>query len=161
MNGIGFQETMPSISRRAILAGTGAVFNGVSGCTSLGSSPTQSEEAPNPHWVYLYLTDREETHHVIVTITNEGGDVLFEKEYELSDSNEADEDGTFPASSDPETIVVTVDGTRFERDWPGFEQPELPCNDVNEVGVEIYVENAQDGTPDIRLESDCQSVPGE
>jgi len=88
-------------------------------------------------------------------------DESFEKEYEFSDSNEADEDATFPASTDPETIIVTVDGTRFERDWPGFEQPELPCNDVNEVGVEIYVENAQDGSPGIRLEADCQSITGE
>lgn len=152
---------MPSKKRRSVLAVTGAVLTSLSGCAALGSSPKPAREAPNPHWVYMYLTDREETHHVIVTITNERGDVLFEKEYELSDSTEADEDATFPASTDPETIVVTVDETRFERDWPGFEQPELPCNDVNEVGVEIYVENAQDGTPDIRLEAGCQSVPGE
>ncbi|WP_336037309.1 hypothetical protein [Halobacterium yunchengense] len=108
--------------------------------------------------MYTYLSEREETHDVTVTITNDGGDVLFEREYRLSDSNEADEDATFPAATDPETVVVTVDGTRFKRDWPGFEQPELPCNDVNEVGVEIYVENAQDGDPEIRLEADCQSV---
>jgi len=109
----------------------------------------------------MYLGDRDETHQVTVTIMNEGGDVLFEKEYLLSDSNEADEDATFPASTDPETIVVTVNGTRFERDWPGFEQPALPCDGPNEAGVEIYVENAQDGEPDIRLEADCQSVTGE
>jgi hypothetical protein len=118
-------------------------------------------EDRNPHWVKTYLANREEAHHVSVTISNEGGDVLFEKEYQLSDSNESDEDAVFPASTDPETVVVTVDGTRFERDWPGFEQPELPCNDVNEVGVEIYVENARDETPNIRLEADCQSVSGE
>jgi hypothetical protein len=109
----------------------------------------------------MYLGDRDETHQVTVRIMNEGGDVLFEKEYLLSDSNEADEDTTFPASTDPETIVVTVNGTRFERDWPGFEQPALPCDAPNEAGVEIYVENVQDGEPDIRLEADCQSVTGE
>ncbi|ELY82787.1 hypothetical protein C487_00870 [Natrinema pallidum DSM 3751] len=109
----------------------------------------------------MYLGDRDETHNVTVTITNERSDVLFEKKYHLSDGNEADEDATFPASTDPGTIVVTVDGTRFERDWPGFEQPALPCDGQNEAGIEIYVENAQDGTPDIRLEADCQSITGE
>lgn len=152
---------MPSISRRALLAGTGAVLTPLSGCAAIGSPSNQSKGESAPHWVKMYLGDRDETHDVTVTITNEGGDVLFEKEYQLSDSNEADEDATFPASTDPETIVVTVDGTRFERDWPGFEQPPLPCDGPNEAGVEIYVENAQDGTPDIRLEADCQSITGE
>jgi hypothetical protein len=109
----------------------------------------------------MYLGDRGETHHVSVTVTNKGGTVLFEKEYRLSDSNEADENETFPASADPETIVVTVDGTLFERDWPGFEQPTLPCDGPNEAGIEIYVANGQDGEPDIRLEADCQSISGE
>mgnify|MGYP006281934163 FL=1 len=151
---------MPSSNRRALLTGTAAVLTAVSGCAGLRSSPNSTEEAPDPHWVYMYLTDREETHHVVVTITNQGGDVLFEKEYELSDRNEADEDATFPASSDPETVVVTVDGTRFERDWPGFERPALPCDGPNEAGIEIYVENARDGRPEVRLEADCQSVTG-
>ncbi|MDS0475561.1 hypothetical protein [Natrinema sp. 1APR25-10V2] len=109
----------------------------------------------------MYLGDRDETHDVTVEITNQDSDILFEKEYQLSDSNEADEDATFPASTEPETTVVTVDGTRFERDWPGFEQPALPCDGANEAGIEIYVENAQDGTPDIRLEADCQSITEE
>jgi len=109
----------------------------------------------------MYLGDRDETHDVTVTITNPEGDIVFEKDYQLSDSNEADEAATFPASTAPETIVVTVDGMRFERDWPGFEQPPLPCDGANEAGVEIYIENAQDGSPDIRLEADCQSLPGE
>jgi hypothetical protein len=106
----------------------------------------------------MYLGDREERHNVTVTITNQDGDTVFEKEYELSDSNEADEDAKFPATADPETVVITVDGTRFERDWPGFEQPALPCDDGTEVGIEVYVEDAQDGTPEIRLEADCQSI---
>ena len=152
---------MPSISRRALLAGWGAVLSSTSGCAVLGPPPNQSEGDSNPHWVKMYLGDRDETHHVTVTIANEAGDILFEKEYQLSDSNEADEDATFPASTKPETIVVTVDGTRFDRDWPGFEQPAVPCDSPNEAGIEIYVENVQDGTPDIRLEADCQSISGE
>jgi hypothetical protein len=108
----------------------------------------------------MYLGNRDETHNVTVTITNEGGETLFEKEYQLSDSNEADEDATFPASVTPRTVVVTVDGTRFERDWPGVEYPELPCDGQNEAGIEIYVENGQDGEPAIRLEADCQFING-
>jgi len=109
----------------------------------------------------MYLGDRDETHNVTVTITNQDETTVFQKEYALSDSNEADEDATFPASTDPETIIITVDGTRFERDWPGFEQPALPCDGANEAGIEVYVETAQDGTPEIRLEADCQSITGE
>ena len=107
---------MPSISRRALLAGTGAVLTAVSGCTTLSSPSNPSEGESAAHWVKMYLGERDETHHVTVTITNQDEDVLFEKEYQLSDSNEADEDATFPASTDPETITVAVDGTRFERD---------------------------------------------
>jgi hypothetical protein len=108
--------------------------------------------------VKTYLGDREESHRVTVTITNEGGDVLFEKRYRLSDGNEADEDATFPASTDPETVVVAVDGARFERDWPGVAQPALPCDGPNETGIEIHVENDRDGSPGVRLEADCQSI---
>jgi len=152
---------MPSISRRAVLSGTGAVLSAVSGCAASGSSLNSSGKESDPHWVKMYLGDRDETHDVTVKITNQDGDVLFEKEYQLSDSNEADEDATFPASTEPDTIVVTVDGSRFARDWPGFEQPALPCDGANEAGIEMYVENAQDETPDIRLEADCQSITEE
>lgn len=156
------------MNRRAFLTGSIATMIAASGCTALtslpgssGDSPTSSsEESSDPHWVKMYLGDRAETHNVTVTITNQDGDTVFEKAYELSDSNEADEDATFPASTDPETVVITVDGTRFEREWPGFEQPALPCDGANEAGIEVYVENGQDGTPEIRLKADCQSITG-
>jgi hypothetical protein len=151
---------MPSISRRLLLASTGAVLPIVSGCAAPGSSSNPVTDGSDPHWVKTYLGDRDETHDVTVTITDRDGDVLFEAEYRLSDSNEADEDATFPASTEPETVVVTVDGTRFERDWPGFEYPEIPCDGANEAGIELYVETARDGGPDVRLEADCQSVTG-
>lgn len=104
------------------------------------------------------MRNREETRDVSVTITNGDGNPVFEQEYRLSDDNEADEDATFPASTDPETVVVTVDGTRFERDWPGFERPELPCDGGNEAGIELWIERAEDGAPAIRMLADCQSV---
>lgn len=143
---------MSSINRRAFLAGSSAAFATVSGCITQGSSSTPA------HWVTVYLGEREETHDVTVTVRNDSADVLFEKEYRLSDSNEADEHAPFEASTDPETVTVSVDGTRFERDWPGFEQTDLPCDDPNRAGVEIWVENGEDGSPEIRMEADCQHV---
>jgi hypothetical protein len=67
---------MPSISRRALLVGMGAVLTGFSGCTALSSFPSPTEEESNPHWVNLYPGDREEVHHVTVTITNKDGDTF-------------------------------------------------------------------------------------
>ena len=151
---------MPSLNRRAFLTGSSASLLAASGCTTLSPPLNSSEGDPDPHWVKLYLADRDQTNNVTVTITGQDGATVFENEFALSDGNEADEDATFPASTDPETIVIFVDGTRLERDWPGFEQPALPCDGANEAGIEVYVETAQDGTPAIRLEADCQSVAG-
>ena len=142
---------MPSTNRRAFLASAGAALAGAGGCTVPGTAPRSA------HWVSVYLGEREETHDVTVTVTDGSGTDLFEKEYQLSDENEADEDAPFPASSEPERVVVTVDGTRFERDWPGFEQPQLPCEDPNHAGIELWVES-ESGDPTIRMEADCQRV---
>jgi hypothetical protein len=108
--------------------------------------------------VSVYLGERDDTHEVTVTVENDDGELLFEKEYRLSDSNEADEDAPFPESTNPTTVVVTVDGTRFERDWPGFEQQELPCSGQNWSGIELWIENGQDGSLAIRMEAGCQHV---
>jgi len=143
---------MPSMSRRAVLAGSSAVLFATSGCASRESSSTPA------HWVTVYLGEREETHSVTVTVQNGSDEAVFEKQYRLSDGNEADEHAPFEESTEPETVVVTVDGTRFERDWPAFEQPGFPCEDPNYAGVEVWVENGADGEPSIRMESDCQHV---
>jgi hypothetical protein len=144
---------MPSLNRRAFLAGTSAALLGASGCLAEGSSPTPA------HWVSVYLVDHETPRDVTVTVTDGDGEVLFEQDYQLSTDNESDEHAPFPESTDPETVVVTVDGTRFERDWPGFEQRELPCDsDVNYSGVELWIENDQDGSPTMRMQADCQHV---
>jgi hypothetical protein len=144
------------MQRREFLGAVGAVSAvGLAGCSSVIGSDDSAERA---HTVSVYLGDRELTREVTVTVTSEGGSTLFENEYTLSNSNEADEDATFPASDEPDTVVVTVDGTRFERDWPGFEHPELPCDDPNHAGIEIWIEESDDGSPEIRLEVNCQSV---
>jgi hypothetical protein len=143
---------MPSLNRRSFLASSSAALVAASGCSAVESSPRLA------HWVTVYLGDREETHEVSVAVADDAGETVFEKEYSLSDDNEADEHAPFPESAEPETVVVTVDGTRFERDWPGFEQPELPCDDPNRSGIEVWIENDGDGSPGVRIEADCQHV---
>ena len=143
---------MPSTTRRAFVTGTSAALAAVAGCSGVDSASTPA------HWVSVYLGERDETHEVIAAVDDGDGARLFEKQYRLSDENEADEHATFPGSAEPETVVVTVDGTRFERDWPGFERRELPCDDPNESGVELWIENDGDGDPTLRLEAGCQRV---
>lgn len=143
---------MPSPNRRTFLASSSAALVAAAGCAVPGSS------ARPAYTVTVYLGDRDETHDVTVTVEDDGGTVLFEREYRLSDSNEAHEDATFPESTDPETVIVTVDGTRFERDWPGFEHQRLPCEGENWTGIEVWVENGQDGSPEVRLGVNCQHV---
>lgn len=143
---------MPSMNRRALLATSSAAIVATSGCTVLNPSGRPA------HTVSVYLGNRDKTHHLTVTVKAEDSSVLFEKEYRLSDSNEADEDATFPESNEPETIVVTVDGTRFERDWPRNEHPQLPCEGENWTGIEVWVEHGSDENPAIRLEANCQHV---
>lgn len=125
------------------------------GCISTTSSP------PLAHTVSVYLSERDETHEVTVLIENEQQEPIFEREYRLSDTNEAREDETFPASTDPATVVVTVDGTRFDYQWPGIEAAELPCEGENRSGLEVYVGSDQDGSPDLRLDANCQRVTAE
>lgn len=139
------------MNRRSLLAGTGTMLAALAGCTSTTS-------APLAHTVSVYLSERDETHDVTVLIENEQGEPLFERAYRLSDANEAHEDATFPASTDPATVVVTVDGERFDYQWPGFEAAELPCEGENRSGLEVYVGSDPDGSPDLRLDANCQHV---
>ncbi|TKX55480.1 hypothetical protein EXE42_03150 [Halorubrum sp. SP3] len=147
---------MPSATRRTFVAGLStALVVAAAGCAGSGS-----DSAP-AHWVSVYLGEREETHDVTVAVTDASGATLFEEAYRLSDDNEAEEDEPIPGSSEPESVVVTVDGVRFERDWPGVERPGLPCGDPNRSGVELWIESASDGTPALRLETGCQRVANE
>jgi hypothetical protein len=157
------------MNRRTLLASASTVTASlVAGCGSSSDdeqartdrgTPTDSTASTSPaHTVSVYLGEREQTLDVAVTVRGGDDAVLFERTYALSDDNEADEDATFPASTEPETVVATVDGTRFERDWPGFEAAELPCEGDNRAGVELYVETGRNGSPTLRLAANCQSV---
>lgn len=124
---------------------------GFAGCTSTTAAPLADT-------VSVYLSERDESHEMTVLVENEQQETLFEREYRLSDTNEARGDGTFPASTNPATVVVTVDGTRFDYQWPGIEAPELPCEGENRSGREVYVGSDPDGSPDLRLDANCQRV---
>lgn len=157
------------MQRREVIATVGtATAAGIAGCNSFddseNSTPTGSEGATQTdstelaHTVSVYSSDTEVTREVSVMVTDGTGTPLFEQEYTLSDSNEADEDALFPASTNPETVVVTVDGTRFERHWPDSEHPELPCNDATRSGIEIWIRTDQDRSPALRMEANCQTA---
>jgi hypothetical protein len=143
----------PVPSRRTVLR-TLAVGGtaGLAGCGEVLASETPA------HTVSVYLGDREATREVTVRIEAADDSVLFEREYSLSDDNEADEDATFPESTEPREVIVTVDGTRFERAWPGLDQPDAECSDGNWSGVEVWVEGGPDESPTVRLERNCQHV---
>jgi hypothetical protein len=140
------------MNRRALLATTGTAIATLAGCAKTRQSASLA------HTVSVYLSERDETHDVIVRVENDQEELLFEREYRLSDANEAHEDATFPASTDPQAVTVTVDGTQFDYQWPGFEAAELPCEGENRSGVEVYVGTDSDGSPDLRLEANCQHV---
>ena len=155
------------MNRRKFLAGLCTGLVAASGCVSDGSTtqPSDGSQTPNgdsqtqpAHTVTVYLGEREATRNVTVTVENENGESLFNKEYSLSDSNEADEDATFPESTEPETVNVTVDGERFEKQWPGFENQGLPCEGENWAGIELWIEGNPDETPSVRMETNCQHV---
>ena len=140
------------MKRRSLLALVGGALAATSGCVS---APTGPEPA---HTVTVYLGEREATRDVTVTVRNEDGNVLFERAYELSDANEADEDATFPADTEPEMVTVEVDGTRFERDWPNMHGQDAGCGESNWTGIEVWVEGQPEEEPSVRLDSNCQHV---
>ncbi|MFB6119877.1 MAG: hypothetical protein ABEJ68_02025 [Halobacteriaceae archaeon] len=139
--------------RRALLASIGAALVGASGCSTVLGTSTRPA-----HTVSVYLVDDEVARDVSVTVENDAGESVFSRDYRLSESTQAHEDATFPKSSAPETVTVTVDGTRFVRDWPGFEAPRVPCEGDNWVGVEVWIERGPDGAPSVRVQANCQHV---
>lgn len=144
---------MPSTPRRTFLASSAAlVAVAAGGCSALTDSGRPA------HTVSVYLGNPDATREVTVTITDESGEVVFDREYSLSEENEAVEDDTFPESTDPATVAVTVDGDRFERGWPGVESEALPCEGENWAGIEVWIEGGPDESPSVRLEATCQHV---
>ncbi|WP_202614512.1 hypothetical protein [Halostella litorea] len=142
---------VPSPSRRSMLGLLAAAGVGLAGC----ADALAADDAA--HTVSVYLGDRDAGRDVTVAVAADDGTVLFEREYRLSDANEAHEDATFPESTDPVTVVVTVDGERFERPWPAF-AGERECSGENWEGVEVWVEGGPDESPSVRITGNCQHV---
>lgn len=154
-------------SRRTLLglvatSGIGAL----AGCNNVLDSETTTNEsettttstAKPAHTVTVYLVDEEVARDVTVTVEESDGTVVFERSYALSESNQSHEDATFPESTDPHTVVVTVDGKQFERPWPGRVPADDECHPGNWEGVEVWVRGEQDESPSIRLKDNCQHV---
>jgi len=154
-------------SRRTFLGAiTAGGIAALAGCNSMlgAQDTTDNSESPTDapknaaHTVSVYLAEREATRDVTVVVEESDGTVVFEREYALSDGNESHEDATFPESTGPETVVVTVDGERFEEPWPDGSEAGEPCTDGNWEGVEVYVQGQPDEAPSIRLDGNCQHV---
>lgn len=140
-------------SRRTVLSLLStSVIGGFAGCSDVRASGKPA------HTVSVYLGDRKTTHDLTVTINEDDGTVVFERTYSLSDDNEAHEDATFPESTNPQDIVLTVDGNQFARPWPEPTDPSNQCSEGNWQGIEIWVEGGPDEPPSIRLVSNCQHV---
>ncbi|WP_254532137.1 hypothetical protein [Natrinema gelatinilyticum] len=140
-------------SRRTVLGLIAAGgIGGLAGCSAVNASGKPA------HTVSVYLSDREVARETTVTVEAEDGTVVFEREYTLSDDNEAHEDATFPASADPHDVITTVDGNRFERPWPEFSGPNNGCSDGNWEGIEVWIEGGAEESPTVRLEGNCQHV---
>ncbi|WP_141551711.1 hypothetical protein [Natrinema sp. CBA1119] len=116
-----------------------------------------SAEIP-AHTVSVYLHNRNAVRDVTVTIKEDDGAVVFERDYSLSDDNEAHEDATFPETTDPHTVVVTVDGKQFEQPWPEFTDPNNQCPKGNWEGIEVWIKGDPGESPTILLIGNCQHV---
>jgi len=133
------------MKRRALLATLG-IAAGSAGCSALDS-------AEPAHTVSVYHVDERVTREVTVRIENAAGEAVFERTATYDDENEADENVPFSRSSDPETVLVTVDGAEFERDWPTAD-----CDDPNWAGIELWIRGGPDAEPTLELRTNCQHV---
>ncbi len=140
-------------SRRTVLRLL--AVSGLGGLAGCGDANASGKPA---HTVSVYLGDRDAVRNVTVTVEEGDGTGVFERSYSLSDDNEAHEDATFPESTDPRNVVVTVDGKQFERPWPAFDDPDTRCSEGNWEGIEVWIEGGPDESPTVRLTGNCQHV---
>lgn len=135
------------MKRRHLLAVAASL--GSAGCLGglLGDDRTPA------HTVTVYHVDEEVTRDVTVVVQNDAGEALFEQSYTMSETNESDEDATFPESSDPSTVLVTVDGVDFERQWPNS-----TCHDGTWMGIEVWIRGRSDSDIDVTIKENCQTT---
>ncbi|NEU58409.1 hypothetical protein [Halorussus sp. MSC15.2] len=137
------------MKRRQLLEAALVASIGSAGCLDRLSGTTRTPA----HTVSVYHVDQAVTRDVNVVVRNDAGETLFERSYTMSESNEAHEDATFPESSDPSTVLVTVDGREFERQWPNPD-----CSGDNWAGVEVWIRGPSGSAPSVEVKGNCQHV---
>ncbi len=138
----------PSKTRRELLtAGGTASISVLTGCAGVLDSRELAHE------VEVY--NREKIARTLsVTVTNDGGDELYQREFTLE--GERAEEDTEPFTGSPTTITVAVDnGSPSERSWP-----ETNCEDRGKKsagGIGVYL-TAESG---VQIEPTCATVYAE
>ncbi|QLK25754.1 hypothetical protein HYG81_16995 [Natrinema zhouii] len=140
-------------SRRTVLSLI--VVSGIGGIA--GCSDVIISEKP-AHTVSVYMHNRNGVHDVTVTIKEDDGAVVFERDYFFSDDKGSHEDATFPELTDPHTVVVTVDGKQFKQLWPEFNDPNNRCSKGNWEGIEVWIKGAPGESLTVLLTGNCQHI---
>ena len=123
-------------SRRDLLASTaGLAIPVLAGCSS-----TINEETTR-HYVDM-MNGSEEPHTFTVTATDERGETLFEREYDLG-ARSAEENEIMRGT--PAQVTVVIDGTeRAQFPWAPMESPDFAathpdgCSEATSTGVSIW-----------------------
>ena len=102
------------MKRRQLIGAIATAAIGSAGCVSGLFSLVKTPA----HTVSVYNLSEKRAREVEVSVRNSADEILFERSYAFSESVQASESETFPASDDPATVLVTVDGNRYERQWP-------------------------------------------
>ena len=138
-------------TRRSLLAtATAVAATTLAGCSSVVG------ETDAEHYVDM-LNGDDESHVFAVTVTDDDGGVLFDKEYDLA-TREGDENRVIDGS--PAEITVTVDDTDpVSLPWAPRESTGSPadgCSQGTTEGLRLYYER-KDGDG-VTATYDCETV---
>ena len=124
------------VSRRYLLTSTATLAS-----TTLAGCSTPLGKETNRHYVSLY-NGGTEPHNFLVTVTNEDGEEIFNREYELGDRS-ADEHRIIDGA--PAEITVAIDDTEpTQFPWAPQESvstiPKGGCSEETSASLGIYYE---------------------
>lgn len=141
-------------SRRSLLASTA----GLAAAALAGCSSAVSREAAR-HYVDV-MNGTEQPHGFVVTATDEGGETLFEHEYELA-ARTGDENRIIDGT--PVQVTVVVDGTeRVQFPWAPRENPAFTgaypdgCSDATATSLTIWY--GKQSEPRVEPVYSCETV---
>lgn len=130
------------MNRRRVLALLGTTILSVgNGCSELG-------ESQSAHTVNVY--DNDPPHNVSVTVLNENDERLYHETYEFDEDKNADEAGGFAVGTNPQTVVITIDGEEYEEPWP---TPD--CSGPNHAALEVHINYSSDRP--VYIDGFCES----